>query len=98
MAGRKRLEDGEKRRRVVVWLLPAQIAWLERDGQTAAEALQGMARTGEFTVPRGPVGNPAPAVGMRVSPYSGKPLCSDCQRKGANIKCRACGANARGTK
>ncbi len=48
--------------------------------------------------PRGPVVNADPAVGMKISPYSGKPLCPDCQRKGANIHCRACGANARGAK
>ncbi len=103
--GRKALPEGERRKAYTVRLLPEEGAFLEEKFGTVNDGVgslvkAAMASPGSGTVVETPQLLPSVPVVVRsgVSPYSGKPLCPDCQRKGANIHCRACGANARGSK
>lgn len=92
--GRPKLADGEKRVPRSIKLTPAEIAWLESRGgvsravqELVQASMEGRVSAPPTTAPQRPAG---------ISQFSGKPLCPDCQRKGANPHCRKCGLNAKG--
>jgi hypothetical protein len=98
MAGRRRLDPEQKKQRVVVYLSPGHIARLQQLGE--GDVMAGLRKLVEVgVVPASVIPKPSEAAtvgSVGISPYSGKPLCADCRRKGANVHCLRCGANAKG--
>lgn len=91
--GRKALPEGDRRRQYTVQLTPVEAEALTLKYGSVNGAMRLLVEGGVAPVPK--AASPRPAG---ISPYSGKPLCPDCRRKGPNVHCPECGANARGAK
>ena len=94
--GRPKMAEGEKRVPRSVKLTPAEIEWLEKEHGGVSKGMQELVQASMDGRVSRRLDAPGTRLLVNISPYSGKPLCPDCRRKGPNIKCPDCGANAKG--